>query len=78
MDPYQELANAIIMLAVKDYRAAYRRLQRFPNDRSAESTLREISDFFCSGYFGCLTTLDGSALLSRIENELDNEPQSFR
>ena len=28
---YQKLANAIILQAVKDFRAAYRRLKRFPN-----------------------------------------------
>lgn len=78
MDSYQELANAIILLAVKDYRAAYRRLQRFPNDRVADSTLREIGGFFKSDHFNCLTSLDGTALLSRIVNELENEPHSFR
>lgn len=78
MDPYQELANAIILLAVKDYRAAHRRLRHFPRDRAAESTLRKIKDFFCSGYFSCLTQLDGPALLNRIENELENDTHSFK
>ena len=71
MNPYQALANAIILQAVKDYRAAYRRLRRFPHDRLAEGTVREITDFFHSGYFSLLTALDGPALLERIIDEME-------
>ena len=78
MDPYQALANAVIMQAVKDYRAAYRRLQRFPRDRLAESVVNEITRFFHSGYFAVLTTLDGPALLEKVTEELEKENQGLR
>lgn len=71
MDAYETLANAIILLAVKDYRAAYRRLMRFPNDRMARNTIKEITEFFHSGYFSVLTKLDGPALLERITDEME-------
>ncbi len=70
---YQKLANAIILQAVKDFRPAYRRLKRFPNDSAAQSTVREITKFFCSDYFCVLTDLDGPALLQRIMREMDEK-----
>ena len=48
---YEELANAIILQAVKDFKPAYRRLRKHPNDKRAQDTVREITKFFCSQYF---------------------------
>lgn len=70
---YQKLANAIILQAVKDFKPAYRRLKRYPNDRIAQDTVREITKFFCSEYFSILTDLDGPALLNRIMREMDEK-----
>ena len=70
---YQNLANAIILQAVKDFKPAYRRLKRYPNDRLAQDTVREITKFFCSDYFSALTDLDGPALLNRIMREIDEK-----
>ena len=70
---YQNLANAIILQAVKDFRAAYRRLKRFPNDRAAGSEVRDITKFFCSQYFEALSTLDGPALLQKIIDEMEGK-----
>ena len=64
---YEKLANAIILQAVKDFRPAYRRLRRHPEDKLAQDTVREITKFFCSDYFCALTDLDGPALLQREE-----------
>jgi hypothetical protein len=72
-DNYQALANAIILQAVKDFRPAYRRLKRHPNDKLAQDTVREITQFFCSQYFQALTDLDGPALLNRIMREMDEK-----
>ena len=67
------MANAIILQAVKDFRPAYRRLKKHPNDRLAQDTVREITQFFCSDYFRALTDLDGPALLNRIIREMDEK-----
>lgn len=72
-DNYKALANAIILQAVKDFRPAYRRLKRHPNDKLAQDTVREITQFFCSDYFCALTDLDGPALLNRIIREMDEK-----
>ncbi len=68
---YKNLANAIILQAVKDFKPAYRRLKKYPNDRLAQDTVREITRFFCSQYFEALSDLDGPALLTRIMREMD-------
>ena len=70
---YQALANAVILQAVKDFKPAYRRLKRHPNDKLAQDTVREITKFFCSDYFCALSDLDGPALLNRIIREMDEK-----
>ena len=67
--PVDILNNAIILQAVKDFRSARRRLKRRPDDKSASSTVKEISRFFRSEYFTALTDLDGPTLLRRLMNE---------
>ena len=70
---YEALANAIIKQAVKDFRPAYRRLNKYPNDNTAQRTVREITKFFCSQYFEALTDVDGPALLHWIMREIDEK-----
>lgn len=70
---YQELANEIILQAVKDFKPAYRRLQKHPNDKLAQNRTREITGFFCSEYFSALSDLDGPALLNYIIQEIDEK-----
>ena len=47
MNPYEELANAIVLQAVKDYRLT-----------DDEAELAEIERFFRSGWFGVLSKVD--------------------
>ena len=70
---YEKLANAIILLAVKDFRTAHRRLKRHPNDKSAQGEIQSITRFFCSQYFEALTTLNGPSLLQKIIDELEGK-----
>lgn len=63
---YEALANAVIMQAVKDFRAALKRKKRFPDDGKAEKDIREITRFFCSQYFQALSDLDGPRLVKMI------------
>lgn len=58
MDPYQELANAIVLQAVKDYRMA-----------EDEQDLKEIERFFRSSWFGVLTSIDPDLLISKLRKE---------
>ena len=59
MNPYEELANAIVLQAVKDYRL---------NDDERE--LASIERFFRSGWFQTLTSLDGEVLIEKLHREV--------
>lgn len=58
IDSYEELANAIVLQAVKDYRL-----------HDDEPTLNEIERFFRSGWFSVLTKLDPECLISKLRKE---------
>ena len=58
MDPYENLANAIILQAVKDY--------RLPDN---ESELKKIERFFHSDWFSVLTSLDPDLLIQKLRKE---------
>ena len=45
-DPYERLANAIILQAVTDYRAALKRVKRNPKDRERMDESLRIERFF--------------------------------
>lgn len=51
MNPYKELANAIIVQAVKDYRTALNQLSLNPNDKVAQSEKKSIERFFSFRFF---------------------------
>jgi hypothetical protein len=69
---YEALANAIIIQAAKDFRAAYKRMKRFPNDARAQDEVREITKFFCSQWFVMLSDVDGPTLLKKMKDEIDS------
>ena len=66
---YQELANAIILQAVKDYRKALHILKRHPNNDVAIKTVDEIERFFHSVWYSQLTKVDGVRLLKSLQQE---------
>ena len=66
---YENLASAIILQAVSDYRAARKQLQKNPGNAQAARVNREVRRFFLSAYFGNLTKLDGRQLLAQLDEE---------
>lgn len=70
---YHELAKAIILQAIKDFKPAYLRLKRCPDDKAATARVKEITEFFCSEYFCLLTDVDGPRLLHKIMKSIDEE-----
>ena len=69
-DPYENLANAIILLAVKDWRGAMSSLMKNPHNVEAMRIRGETERFFLSDWFGKLTELDGEELLRKLREEL--------
>lgn len=70
MDPYEKLANAIILQAVKDYRATRRKLKRNPRNHLAQAEADSIERFFRSPWYGCLTEVDGEMLIRKLKEEV--------
>lgn len=70
MNPYEELANAIVLQAVKDYREALGILRFSPKDKDAGISKNEIERFFRSGWFGLLTNINPEMLISRLRKEV--------
>lgn len=72
---YYELAKAIILQAVKDFKPAYLRLKRCPDDKAATARVKEITEFFCGEYFCLLSDADGPRLLKQIMKKIDEEQE---
>lgn len=68
-DPYENLANAIIIQAAKDYRAAGKALKKPSGGMAALKTVRECERFFRSDWFRTLTSVDGRAILEQLRKE---------
>ena len=71
MTPYENLANAIIIQACKDYRKAYKRyLRKARSARNDTSELKSLERFFRSNWYKTLTSVDGEYLMARIRQEV--------
>ena len=73
MDGYERLANAIIIQAAKDYRAARKKLRRTRLSKEArykaEAEVQSVERFFRSDWFSCLSELDGEFILRKLQEE---------
>ena len=67
--PYENLSNAIVLQAAKDYRAARRKLKKKPGNTLAQAGIDSIERFFCSGWYKCLTDVDGEMLIRKLREE---------
>jgi hypothetical protein len=71
LTPYENLANAIIIQACKDYRKAYKRyLRRYRSTDKPDEELVELENFFRSDWYNTLTSIDGEYIMSRIRKEV--------
>ena len=68
-DPYENLANAIILTAVDDYRRALKRLAKAPNSNDAKADVEELERFFRSKWYADLTSVDREYLIRKLRAE---------
>lgn len=68
-NPYETLANAVILQAVRDYRMARKKRKTHPKNKDAKLMIEDCERFFRSDWFGELTTLDGQILLRKLQEE---------
>lgn len=68
--PYENLANAIILMAVKDYRSVLKKLKKRPNYEPAKIMKNEVERFFRSDWYRELTSVDGNILIKKLKSEV--------
>ena len=76
-DPYERLANAIVLQAVTDYRVALKKIKANPRNKDAINEALQIEKFFRSGWYSVLTSVDGEYLIKRLQEEI-RQSESIR
>ena len=66
---WEDLANAIILQAIKDYRNARRRTRTKQSRKAAQEMIREVERFIGSWWFYQLTDIDGDKLKETLRRE---------
>ncbi len=63
---WEDLANAVVLQALEDYRAVCRTLSRRPDLKEAAKRKKSLDKFFRSRWFAVLTAADLGAVLEEI------------
>lgn len=69
-NPYERLANAVILQAVTDYRVALKKIKTYPINKDAMSEALSIERFFRSGWYSMLTSVDGEYMIRKLQGEI--------
>ena len=69
-DSWENLANAIILQAVKDYREARKKLKKRPKNEDAKLMVADCEAFFRSEWFRVLTEINGEELIEELRREV--------
>lgn len=67
---YEDLANGIVLQAVKDYREALTKLKEEPENTKARLMKIEVESFFLSSWYKELTSLDPDLLIKQLKEEI--------
>lgn len=67
---YENLANAIILQAVRDYRTALKCLKMNPQNKNAQHDRTEIERFVRSQWYSTLTSVDSEMLIHSLCEEV--------
>ena len=67
---YENLANAIIVQAAEDYRAALKKIKAHPKNRDVINEALRIERFFRSGWYQRLTNVDGEFLIRKLQENI--------
>ncbi|KGK87391.1 hypothetical protein DP68_11255 [Clostridium sp. HMP27] len=69
-DGFFNLAGAIILQAVKDYRGALKTLKKYPYSIEANKMKSNVERFFRSRWYSELTNIDGKMLIKKLRDEV--------
>ena len=70
---WENLANAIILTAVKDFRTEYKKLLKNPKSKAAATEVASLIRFFTSEYYSSLTSVDGEFLVRELKSEVEEK-----
>lgn len=70
MNPFEKMANAIILKAVADYRKAIDCCNKHPEKGIFAKDKDTLERFFRSDWFGILTNLDPEILIRKLCEEV--------
>ena len=65
-DPYENLANAIVLSAVEDYREILQKWSLHPEKEVYLQDKASLERFFRSGWFGTLTSINPEMLICKL------------
>lgn len=68
--PYERLANAIILQAASDYRRDLKKIKKNPQNKDVMNDALQIEKFFRSSWYQTLTTVDGAFLIQKLRKEI--------
>ena len=72
-DPYEELANAVVIQACNDYKRVYKQSLRRGGMVEPNPELEELEEFFRSDWYKKLTEVDGEYLMERLKDEVKKQ-----
>ena len=69
INEWENLANAIVVQATKDYRKALKVLKRDPDNKVQQGKIEELENFFYSQWYEGLTRVNADYILEHIREE---------
>ena len=79
-DPNQEnwnnLANAIVLSAVKDFRRAYKKYLKNPEDKAVADEVASLINFFTGENFLLFTFVDGGYIVRKLKEEVEKKVEA--
>lgn len=69
-EPYERLANAIILQAASDYRRDLKKIKKNPQNREVMNEVLQIEKFFRSPWYQVLTTVDEEFVIQKLRKEI--------
>jgi hypothetical protein len=69
-EAYENLANAIIKQAARDYMRSLRRLKKHPYNKKELSEVKQLEEFFHSRWYSVLTNVDPDYLIQKLKEKV--------
>lgn len=67
---FSNLANAIVLQAVNDYRRALKKIKNYPCSIEENRVKVSLERFFRSKWYSDLTNIDGKMLIKKLRDEV--------